>query len=47
MEIEMLEQFRDLKIDKDKLTQLLPMALKNTIISVSLQVVEKDAPKPQ
>jgi len=38
MEIELLEQFRDLKISKDKLNELLPLGLKNTTIVKPVEI---------
>jgi hypothetical protein len=38
MEVQLLEEFRDLKIDKDKLTQLLPLELKEIILDKPIEI---------
>lgn len=41
MDIELLEQFRDLKINKDKLNELLPMDIKDINIPKPIEVCNK------
>jgi hypothetical protein len=38
MEVQLLEQFRDLKIDKDKLAQLLPVGLKEITLDKPIEI---------